>query len=61
MRARTASDAIEGVDGTAGDVQWNFEKFLVSPAGAVLARFQEEVEPESDEIVQAIEDALPGS
>jgi glutathione peroxidase len=45
--------------GEAGDVQWNFEKFLVSPKGGVLARFRPTVEPESDELTGAIEAALP--
>lgn len=39
--------------GAAGDVQWNFEKFLVAPDGAVT-RFRPRTEPESDEIVAAI-------
>jgi glutathione peroxidase len=44
--------------GEAGDVQWNFEKFLVAPGGEVLARFRPQTEPESDELVAAIEAAL---
>lgn len=47
-------------DGEAGDVKWNFEKFLVSPEGAVVQRFRTGTEPESDEIVSAIEALLPG-
>jgi glutathione peroxidase len=47
-------------DGSAGDVQWNFEKFLVGPDGSVLGRFRTGVEPESDEIVTLIETNLPG-
>ncbi len=47
-------------DGEAGDVQWNFEKFLVSPEGSVIARFRPMVDPESPEVVGAIEAALPG-
>jgi glutathione peroxidase len=39
--------------GAAGDVQWNFEKFLVAPDGSVR-RFRPRTEPESDEIVAAI-------
>jgi glutathione peroxidase len=46
-------------EGEAGDVQWNFEKFLVSPAGEVLERFRPKVEPESTEVVAAIENVLP--
>jgi glutathione peroxidase len=45
--------------GRAGDVEWNFEKFLVSPAGEVVARFRPRVQPESDELVAAIEATLP--
>jgi len=47
-------------EGAAGDVQWNFEKFLVSPDGAVVARFRPTVEPEDPTIVSAIEANLPG-
>ncbi|HEY1689824.1 MAG TPA: glutathione peroxidase [Solirubrobacteraceae bacterium] len=46
-------------DGVAGDVDWNFEKFLVAPSGAVAARFRPQVDPESDQIVAAIEANLP--
>jgi glutathione peroxidase len=46
--------------GQAGEVQWNFEKFLVGPDGAVVARFRPPVTPESDEVVTAVEAALPG-
>jgi glutathione peroxidase len=46
-------------DGTAGDVQWNFEKFLVTPEGTVAARFRPQTLPESDELVAAIESQLP--
>ncbi|MEU3270516.1 glutathione peroxidase [Saccharomonospora sp. NPDC006951] len=45
-------------DGEAGDVRWNFEKFLVGGDGAVLARFRPATEPESAEVVAAIEAAL---
>lgn len=45
-------------DGRAGDIEWNFEKFLVSPAGEVRARFRPSVEPEADELIAAIEAAL---
>jgi glutathione peroxidase len=45
--------------GEAGDVQWNFEKFLLSPAGEVVARFRPRTEPGSEEVVTAIEAQLP--
>jgi glutathione peroxidase len=46
-------------EGTAGDVQWNFEKFLVSPDGLVVGRFRPRTEPENPELVAAIEAQLP--
>jgi glutathione peroxidase len=46
--------------GEAGDVQWNFEKFLVSPQGEVVGRFRPRTEPESDEVVAAVEASLQG-
>ncbi|WP_409466339.1 glutathione peroxidase [Amycolatopsis sp. GA6-003] len=46
-------------DGEAGDVQWNFEKFLISPDGEVLGRFRPRTEPEDETIIAAIEAALP--
>jgi glutathione peroxidase len=46
-------------EGNAGDIQWNFEKFLVSPAGEVVARYRPLTDPESDEVVSAIESVLP--
>lgn len=45
-------------EGEAGDVLWNFEKFLVAPGGEILARFRPTVVPESGEITGAIEAAL---
>jgi glutathione peroxidase len=46
-------------EGYTGDIRWNFEKFLISPAGAVVARFGPRVEPEDKQVVAAIEAALP--
>jgi glutathione peroxidase len=46
-------------DGEAGDVKWNFEKFLVSPSGQVVARFRPQVEPDDPAVVAAIEAHLP--
>jgi glutathione peroxidase len=45
--------------GEAGEIQWNFEKFLVSPAGSVVGRFRPTVAPDSEELVGAIESVLP--
>jgi glutathione peroxidase len=47
-------------EGHTGDIRWNFEKFLVSRDGEVLARFSPLVEPEAPAIVDAIEKALAG-
>jgi glutathione peroxidase len=46
-------------DGQAGDVAWNFEKFVLSPDGSVLGRIRPRTEPESDEVVSLIEANLP--
>jgi glutathione peroxidase len=46
-------------DGNAGDVQWNFEKFLVSPEGDVVGRFRTSITPEDPKLVGAIEEQLP--
>jgi glutathione peroxidase len=43
---------------SSGEVEWNFEKFLVSREGEILERFRSPVEPESGDMVSAIEDAL---
>jgi glutathione peroxidase len=45
--------------GHSGDIRWNFEKFLIAPDGTVAARFSPQTEPGSDEVVQAVEKALP--
>jgi glutathione peroxidase len=45
-------------EGHTGDIRWNFEKFLVGRDGSVVARFSPQTEPESDEIVTAVEGAL---
>lgn len=41
-----------------GPINWNFEKFLVSKEGKVVARFNSGAEPDGDEILNAIKDAL---
>ena len=45
-------------DGKAGDVEWNFEKFLITRRGRVAYRFRREVTPEDHRIVSAIEELL---
>jgi len=51
---------VPNTEGQAGDITWNFEKFLVAPGGEVVARFAPQVEPESHEVTAAIEANLPG-
>src|ERR1700691_4998152 len=46
-------------EGAAGDIQWNFEKFLVAPGGDIVARFRPPTDPESAEVTGAIEAVLP--
>jgi glutathione peroxidase len=52
--------AVPDADGEAGDIRWNFEKFLVAADGAVIGRFRPQIKPEDPTLVAAIEAALPG-
>jgi glutathione peroxidase len=54
QRLTTAPD----VSGEAGPVQWNFEKFLLSGDGDVVARFRPQTQPDSPEVRTAIEALL---
>ncbi|MFD9561548.1 glutathione peroxidase [Streptomyces sp. NPDC059994] len=49
---------VADTDGEAGDIQWNFEKFLISPSGEVVARIRPRTEPDAPEVVAAIEAQL---
>ena len=53
-----ALTAVPDADGEAGDIQWNFEKFLVRPDGTVAARFRPRTEPDAPEVRAAIESVL---
>jgi glutathione peroxidase len=44
--------------GEAGDITWNFEKFLVDGDGRVVARFSPGVEPEDERLVTAVTSLL---
>jgi glutathione peroxidase len=44
--------------GEAGDIAWNFEKFLVDGEGQVVARFSPMVVPDDPSVVRAVEDLL---
>ena len=43
----------------AGDIRWNFDKFLVSPKGEVVARFEPKADPLAKDVTEAIDKALP--
>ena len=51
----------ETPDGIKGEVKWNFTKFLVSPKGEVVARFESKVKPDAAELKEAVEANLPKS
>jgi glutathione peroxidase len=51
--------ATPDANGEAGDIRWNFEKFLVRPDGTVAARFRPRTTPDSAEVLIAIEKNLP--
>ena len=47
------------VEGHDGDIRWNFEKFLISPGGEIVARYSPAVVPDDPTIIADIEKALP--
>ena len=51
--------AAPDASGAAGDVQWNFEKFVVSADRETVRRFRPKTAPDDPALVEAIEDALP--
>ena len=46
-------------DGQAGDVGWNFEKFVLAPDGTTVGRFPSTVTPDDPALVAAVEAVLP--
>jgi glutathione peroxidase len=46
-------------EGKAGDVGWNFEKFLLSPEGEIAGRFRTMTQPDDAVLVAAVEAQLP--
>jgi glutathione peroxidase len=56
----TELTALADAEGEAGDIQWNFEKFLVTPDGKAVARFRPGTQPDAPEVIAAIEASLPG-
>lgn len=51
--------AVPDASGAAGDIQWNFEKFVVSADGKTITRFRPRTAPDAPEVLAAIEAALP--
>lgn len=49
--------AVDDAEGVAGDIQWNFEKFVVGADGSIQ-RFRPRTEPNAPEIVSAIKELL---
>jgi glutathione peroxidase len=49
---------VPDADGYTGDIRWNFEKFLIDPAGTVVGRFGPRVEPEDPRLIAAVEASL---
>lgn len=49
---------VADAEGRDGDIQWNFEKFLIGSDGTVVARFAPAVVPDDPAVVSAIESAL---
>jgi len=51
----TELTAVPDAEGEAGDVQWNFEKFLIGKDGSIVSRFRPMTDPEAPEVIAAIE------
>ena len=56
----TELTAAPDAEGEAGDIQWNFEKFLIDREGKIVARFRPLTEPQAPEVISAIEASLAG-
>jgi glutathione peroxidase len=52
--------SVADAGGHAGDIRWNFEKFLISPAGEVVGRYSPQTAPDAAELRTAIESVLAG-
>ena len=47
--------------GVAGDIEWNFEKFLIGRDGRVVRRYPPQTDPRDPDLVQDLAEALPVS
>ncbi|MFK0002925.1 glutathione peroxidase [Paenarthrobacter sp. NPDC090520] len=52
------SELTRDQDGQPVKVKWNFEKFVINRQGEMIARFPSAVEPDSEDLVEAVEKAL---
>jgi glutathione peroxidase len=50
---------VADADGQAGDIRWNFEKFVIAADGSTVTRFSPKVAPDDPAVVFAIEAGLP--
>jgi glutathione peroxidase len=50
---------LQGLKENGGEVNWNFNKFLVGADGKVVAHLPSKAEPMSDEVKRQVEAALP--
>ena len=51
--------AIPDAKGRTGDIEWNFEKFVVSADGTKVTRFSNRTKPDDPAVIAAVEAALP--
>ncbi|HWO24545.1 MAG TPA: glutathione peroxidase [Kofleriaceae bacterium] len=56
---KTLTTFKDAVSGEAGDIRWNFEKFVVSADGTKITRFAPKTKPEDPAVIAAVEAALP--
>lgn len=54
-----ALTAVKDPQGEAGDIKWNFEKFVVSADGTQITRFRPKTKPDDPAVIAAVEAALP--
>jgi glutathione peroxidase len=53
--------AVPDAEGDAGDVEWNFEKFVVTADGDVISRFRPPVTPDDERVLAVVEAVISGS
>jgi glutathione peroxidase len=59
LYAQLAQQPFADGHGSGDDITWNFEKFVVSPAGEVVGRFAHRVEPDDLDLLIALKAQLP--